>query len=182
MTDFNAILFAQITDLQGRVSKQDVAIAALKAEVDRLTSKTVQWTPGVRTPIAPTSKKMPDTPVKGPNPRTNPKQSIPYPTLGMTDVLNEGETVYMEIRITDGTATAICSFDGTNLTVTECELSTKMIGITSAKPGEILYKFRDALVTSNLTKEFELAPWKLCFVTRNGVKKSLQELRNDVSK
>ena len=185
MTDFNAILFAQITDLQGRVSKQDAVITALKAEVDRLSTThnapiIPQWVPpGIRTPNAPTNKKMPDRPVKGPNQRTRPAVSIPYPTMSISDVLNTDETVYMEIRTgKDSFATAVCNFDGTDLTVSESELATSIIGLKSSKPGEILYKFMEALHTSgHISKTFGIAPWKLCFVKREGVKKSLEELR-----
>lgn len=184
MTDFNAILFAQITDLQGRVSKQDAVITALKAEVDRLSMTrtphiqphiTPQWVPS--TPNAP--KKTPDAPVKGPNPRTKPKVSIPYPTMSISDVLNTDETVYMEIRNgKDSFTTAICNFDGTDLTVLEAELAESIVGLKSSKPGEILYKFMEALHTAgHINKTFGIAPWKLCFVKRDGVKKSLEELR-----
>ena len=194
MTDFNAIMLAQITDLQMRVSKQDTVITALKAEVDRLTGSTnsmiriapqsTQWVPpGLRnapsTPNAPTNKKMPDTPVKGPNLRTKPKVSIPYPTMSISDVLNTDETVYMEIRNgKDSMTTAVCNFDGTDLTVLEAELAESIIGLKSSKPGEILYKFMEALHTAgHINKTFGIAPWKLCFVKRDGVKKSLEELR-----
>lgn len=182
MTDFNAILFAQITDLQGRVSKQDTVIAALKAEIDRLSmthahtphTPQTQWIP--KTPNAPTNKKMPDAPTKGPNPRT--KVSIPYPTMSISDVLNTDETVYIEIRNGDGFTTAVCNFDGTDLTVTEAELATSIVGLKSSKPGEILYKFMESLhKDGHISKTFGIAPWKLCFVKRNGVKKNLEELR-----
>ena len=194
MTDFNAILFAQITDLQGRVSKQDAVITALKAEVDRLsmtrnapitpqwvprTSNTPppQWVPG--TPNASINKKTPDAPVKSQNMRTRPQVSIPYPTMSISDVLNTDETVYMEIRNgKDSFTTAVCNFDGTDLTVLEAELATSIVGLKSSKPGEILYKFMESLHTAgHISKTFGIAPWKLCFVKRDGVKKSLEELR-----
>jgi hypothetical protein len=51
----------------------------------------------------------------------------------------------------------------------------------SSKPGEILYKFIDELKSSgHIKKTFTIAPWKLCFVERDGVKKSLEELRTTV--
>ena len=187
MTDFNAILFAQITDLQGRVSKQDTVIAALKAEIDRLSmtqpqtlqtlqTPQTQWIP--KTPNAPTNKKMPDAPTKGSNPN-RPKVSIPYPTMSISDVLNTDETVYMEIRNgKDSFTTAVCNFDGTDLTVMEAELATSIVGLKSSKPGEILYKFMESLhKDGHISKTFGIAPWKLCFVKRNGVKKNLEELR-----
>jgi len=190
MTDFNTILFAQITDLQGRVSKQDAVITALKAEVDRLSMTriaphsvpqgvphiTPQWVP--HTPNS-TSKKTPDAPFKGPNPRAKPKVSVPYPTMSISDVLNTDETVYMEIRTgKDSFTTAVCIFDGTDLTVNEAELATTIVGLKSSKPGEILYKFMESLhKDGHISKTFGIAPWKLCFVKREGTKKSLEELR-----
>ena len=182
MTDFNTIILSQITDLQGRISKQDTIISELKTEIDRLSMtpqwvpKTPQWVP--KTPNAPTNKKMPDTPVKGPNPNSM-KVSIPYPTMSISDVLNTDETVYMEIRNgKDSFTTAVCNFDGTDLTVKEAELATSIIGLKSSKPGEILYKFMESLhKDGHISKTFGIAPWKLCFVKRHGVKKSLEELR-----
>ena len=182
MTDFNAILFAQITDLQGRVSKQDAVITALKAEVDRLSSKSTipltQWTPS--TPVK-THPQTPNAPVKGPNPRTRTKVSIPYPTMSISDVLKKGETVSVEIRTgKDSFASAICSFDGKDLTIIEADLAKPIIGLKTSKPGEILYKFMEELHTGeHISKKFECAPWKLCFVTRDGNKKCLEELRDE---
>ena len=243
MTDSNATTLAQmlsqITDLQGRVSKQDSIITDLKSEIDKLSMtrnplvpQPNQWIPQPnqwipqhmvpphmvhqhmvpqpmvpqpmiprhmvsqpmvpqpmvpqpmvpqpmvpRTPPNTTNKKMPGAPVKGPNP--NPKCSIPHPTMSISDVLNTDETVYMEIRNgKDSITTAVCNFDGTDLTVLEAELAESIIGLKSSKPGEILYKFMEALhKDGHITKTFGIAPWKLCFVKRNGVKKSLEELR-----
>jgi len=179
MTDFNTIMFAQITDLQCRVSKQDSIIATLKEEIERLSSKSTtsnQWTPS--TPVK-TRPQMPNAPVKGQNPRTRPKVSIPYPTMSISDVLTNGETISVEIRTgKDSFASAICTFDGKDLLVTEAELAKSIVGLKTSKPGEILYKFMDELFThEHITKKFECAPWKLCFVTRDGIKKCLEELR-----
>lgn len=135
-----------------------------------------QWIP--RTPPQPTNKKMPDTPVKGRGP-FKPKVAVPYPTMSISDVLNTDETVYMEIRTgKDSVTTAVSTFDGTNLTITEAELAKSIIGLSSPKPGEILYKFMESLhKDGHIDKTFGIAPWKLCFVKRDGVKKSLEELR-----
>jgi len=181
MTDFSTIILAQLTDLQARVSKLETSNSALKAEVDRLNSMratsatsatTTQWahTPKtIRTPSAP------NAPVKGRIER--PKVSIPYPTMGMADVLAKDETVNFEIKTKNGDAIAVCNFDGTDLTVTECEKVSSIVGLKSSKPGDILYKFRDSLVELDLCSKFECPPWRRCFVTRDGVKKSLEELR-----
>lgn len=182
MSDFNTIILAQITDLQGRVSKQDAVITALKAEVDKLSDKStiqpIQWYPS--TPTKPkTHPQPPNAPTKGPNPYTKSKISIPYPTMSISDVLTKGEDVYVEIRTgKDSFANAICSFDGKDLIVTEAEFAKSIVGLKSSKPGEILYKFMEELfIAEHITKKFECAPWKLCFVKRDGVKQSLEELR-----
>jgi hypothetical protein len=53
-----------------------------------------------------------------------------------------------------------------------------MVGVQSAKPGEILYQFIDALKESgHLKRSFTIAPWKLCTVVRDGQTQTLEELR-----
>jgi hypothetical protein len=55
------------------------------------------------------------------------------------------------------------------------------VGKKTAKPGEILYKFIDELKnTGHIKRTFTIAPWRLCFVERDGVRKSLEELRSTV--
>lgn len=110
---------------------------------------------------------------------------IPRPTMSLSDVLKENEQVTIVVHTGKGAdsefidTTAIASFDGTDLTVNECEEVKSLVGMKSAKPGEILYKFIDELKKSGtIQKTFTIAPWKLCFVTRNGVRMSLEELRN----
>lgn len=178
MTDFSTIILAQLTDLQARVSKLETSNSSLKAEVDRLNSMRApsapsQWAP--HTPKTGRTPSAPNAPVKGRAER--PKVSIPYPTMGMADVLAKDETVNFEIKTKNGDAIAVCNFDGTDLTVTECEMASSIVGLKSSKPGDILYKFRDSLVELDLCSKFECPPWRRCFVTRDGVKKSLEELR-----
>ncbi len=105
--------------------------------------------------------------------------------MALSDVLEKDETVTIQVgtgKRADGaftytTATAV--FDGTDLTVTECELAESIVGMKSSKPGEILYKFIDELKTKgHITKTFTIAPWKLCSVTRNGTKMTLEQLRS----
>lgn len=109
------------------------------------------------------------------------------PTMNLSDVLKENEEVTIVVHtgkdetgeFTDTTATA--SFDGTDLTVIECELVSSLVGMKSSKPGEILYKFIDELKTAgHIKKTFTIAPWKLCFVERDGVRQSLEQLRTTV--
>jgi len=115
------------------------------------------------------------------------REKAPHPTMALSDVLHNNEVVTIQVgtgKDTDGnftntTATAI--FDGTDLNVTECSLAPSLISMKSSKPGEILYKFIDELKNSgHIKKTFSIAPWRLCFVDRDGVKKTLEELRNTV--
>jgi hypothetical protein len=120
-------------------------------------------------------------------PRTRPKvaaESAPHPTMALSDVLNSDEQVTIQVHTgkdEEGNfvdATALATFDGTNLCVSDCELVASLVGMKSAKPGEILYKFIDELKTAgHIKRTFSIAPWKLCFVTRNGVQQSLEDLR-----
>jgi hypothetical protein len=123
-----------------------------------------------------------------PRPKVAPTGDKPArPTMSLSDVLKENEEVTIVVHtgkdesgeFTDTTATA--TFDGTDLTVTECELVGSLVGMKSSKPGEILYKFIEELKTGgHLKRTFTIAPWKLCFVERDGVRQSLEQLRNTV--
>ena len=149
------------------------AVYCLKHKMEEGLSSPTQWAP--HTPKTGRTPSAPNAPVKGRIER--PKVSIPYPTMGMADVLAKDETVNFEIKTKNGDAIAVCNFDGTDLTVTECEKVSSIVGLKSSKPGDILYKFRDSLVELDLCSKFECPPWRRCFVTRDGVKKSLEELR-----
>lgn len=75
--------------------------------------------------------------------------------------------------------TALATFDGTELTVTQCDLVSSLVGFKSAKPGEILYKFIDGLLEAgHIKRKFTIAPWKLCSVVRNEQKVTLDQLRD----
>jgi hypothetical protein len=111
----------------------------------------------------------------------------PRPTMSLADVLHKDEQVTILVHTGKDEAgnfidsTAFATFDGTDLNVTECEQVASLVGLKSAKPGEILYKFIEALHASgHIKRTFTIAPWKLCFVERNGVKQSLEELRTIV--
>ena len=111
----------------------------------------------------------------------------PHPTMTLADVLEKDEEVTMEVRTgkdeegNDTQATVVANFDGTDLVVTECELAESLVGKKTAKPGEILYKFIDELKNSgHIKRTFTIAPWRLCFVERDGVRKSLEDLRQTV--
>jgi hypothetical protein len=219
--DYTPVLLAQLTDLQMRVTKQDATIAALKAEVERLTGHSLAVPDTMRTSVPLRSHESGDVrraqrgagtsnrpnggagrpPRDGDRaprtngasaPRSRPKvapagEKSERPTMSLSDVLEENEIVTIQVgtgkdaegKFTYTTATA--SFDGTDLTVNECELVESLVGMKSSKPGEILYKFIDELKSAgHIKRTFTIAPWKLCFVERDGVRKSLEDLRNTV--
>ncbi len=124
-----------------------------------------------------------------PRPRVAPtegdKASGGRPSMTLADVLKKDEEVSMEVRTgkddegNDTHATVEATFDGSDLVVEECELVPSLVGMKSAKPGEILYKFIDELKSAgHIKRTFTIAPWRLCFVERGGARKSLEELRS----
>jgi hypothetical protein len=81
---------------------------------------------------------------------------------------SEGKPVYATCRST---------FDGSVLTVVESEVAPSLIGHQSNKPGVLLYQFMDALKASGqLKRSFTIAPWKLCYVVREGKTHTLEAL------
>jgi hypothetical protein len=205
--DYTPVLLAQLTDLQMRVTKQESIISALQAEVEKLSGHTLNVSHTMKTSIplrshdsytsqtrTPTRAPRTDTHHKTDTPRSRPKvakNDVPpkssHPVMSLSDVLNKDETVTIQVgtgKDAEGNFTytyAVASFDGTELIVNECELAKSIVGMKSSKPGEILYKFIDELKTAgHIKKTFTIAPWRLCFVERGGIKKSLEELRNVV--
>lgn len=212
VVDYTPVLLAQLTDLQMRVTKQDATIAALKAEVERLTGRSVAVsdpsTMRTSVPLRPSAheykprdsrprptrdgdSRPPRTTGAG-APRSRPKvasdaDKTARPTMSLSDVLKANEEVTIQVgtgKDAEGNftyTTAQATFDGTDLNVTECDLVGSLVGMKSSKPGEILYKFIDELKNGgHIKKTFSIAPWKLCFVVRNGVRQSLEELRTTV--
>jgi hypothetical protein len=104
--------------------------------------------------------------------------------MTIQDVLQANEQV--TIRVNKGKdgegkmiqTTCVTRFDGNNLKVEECELVPSLNGMTTSKPGEILYKFIEGLhQNGHIERVFTTAPWKLCFVERDGQCLSLEQLR-----
>ena len=202
MTELNAVL-SQLSDLQTRLSNQEATIASLKLQVERGHSvspmrlsvplndgrphgprRDLRDLRDHRDPRIPRVPRDPHIPRVPRDPRD--RVSSPYPTLGLSDVIHKNELVTIEIKtgLVDGVqsySTALALFDGVNLQVTECNLVESLVGLKSSKPGEILYKFMEALKEGGHIKNtFGIAPWRLCFVERNGVRVSLEELRATV--
>jgi len=218
--DYTPVLLAQLTDLQMRVTKQDATIAALKADVERLTGHSVcvsdASTMRTSVPLRPSAQEYkprndfrPRSPlvprdardVRGGGaggasaPRSRPRVAgtnsgdavHKHPTMSLSDVLKKDESVTIQVgtgKDAEGKftyTTAQATFDGTDLTVTACELVEPLVGMKSSKPGEILYRFIDELKNAgHITKTFTIAPWRLCSVVRNGSTMTLEQLRSNV--
>jgi hypothetical protein len=102
----------------------------------------------------------------------------------LSDILQNNEDVTFTINTGKNaqgaftTTTAVAVFDGTNLTVKACADIPSLVGLTSSKPGEILYKFMNELKEANLiTRTFQALPWRLCSVERDGQRETLSNLR-----
>lgn len=102
----------------------------------------------------------------------------------LSDLLQEGEE--MSLRIIVGTgedgyamySTCVTRFDGSTLHVISCEDVPEMVKKSSEKPGELLYQFMNKLhQKGKLRRTFSIAPWKLCYVQRDGKWVSLNRLR-----
>jgi len=124
---------------------------------------------------------------RDPRDRRGPRVSTPHPTLTLSDVISNNEKVTIQIKTgvddngVQSFTTALTVFDGTCLEVVECALANSLVGMKSSKPGEILYRFMEELKEGGHIKStFGIAPWRLCFVERNGVRVSLEELRATV--
>ena len=196
--DYTPIVLAQLTDLQGRVTKQDAVIAALLTTVERLSGQTITVSDTMRTSVplrshdSATSFKRGRPQVAGVRPQVakgraplKPKDSQAYPSVSLSDVLSKDEHVTIQVgtgKDTDGKfvyTSALAIFDGSDLVVTECPLVASLVGMKSSKPGEILYKFIDELKSSgHIKRTFTIAPWKLCSVERNGKTMTLEEVRS----
>ena len=196
--DYTPIVLAQLTDLQGRVTKQDAVIAALLTTVERLSGQTITVSDTMRTSVplrshdSATSFKRGRPQVAGVRPQVakgrapfKPKDSQAYPSVSLSDVLSKDEHVTIQVgtgKDADGKfvyTSALAIFDGSDLVVTECPLVASLVGMKSSKPGEILYKFIDELKSSgHIKRTFTIAPWKLCSVERDGKTMTLEEVRS----
>jgi hypothetical protein len=106
--------------------------------------------------------------------------------VALSDLLEENEQVTFRVIVAKDSegnpqyTTAVATFDGSQLTVTESQLAPSLVQQQSSKPGELLYMFIDALKENgHLKRTFTVAPWKLCFVEREGQLVTLEQLRRD---
>ena len=202
--DYTPVLLAQLTDLQMRVTTQDAVIAALKTEVERLSGRPIIVSDAstIRTsvPLRPNMYERHSSAIgirEHNNGGTSAIRSRPrlvssgtsqkYPTMSLSDVLKKDENVTIQVGTGRDSSskgaytTAEAVFDGTDLTVTKCELIESLVGMKSSKPGEILFKFIDELKSAgHINKTFAIAPWRLCSVVRDGTKMTLEQLRSTV--
>ena len=113
-------------------------------------------------------------------PNTTQDQPAPIP---LSEILTAGEVVTFGIftgRDENGikTSTVLATFDGTDLTVTECDTVRSLVGLKTAKAGEILFKFMNGLKEAGLIERtFNALPWRLASVQRDGQKVTLAQLR-----
>jgi hypothetical protein len=108
--------------------------------------------------------------------------------VSLSDILTTNEEVTFYVNTGKDAkgeftkSTVVTTFDGTNLTVTHCDHVSSLVGLQTQKPGEILYKFIEELKNGNhIKRTFSVAPWKLCYVIRDGQTLTLDQLRNKLS-
>jgi hypothetical protein len=104
--------------------------------------------------------------------------------IALSELLNHGEVVTFGIHTgrdaSGGMTTSLltATFDGTTLNVTGCDSVSSLVGLQTAKPGEILFKFMHGLVDAGLLQRtFNALPWRLASVMRNGLPVTLAQLR-----
>jgi hypothetical protein len=116
--------------------------------------------------------------------RPAPKKAFDVLSVPLSAVLHPSEEVIFRIIIRKDQngqneyAVLVAVFDGSQLVVAGCETAPSLIGLASVKPGEILYRFMEALKENGLLRRsFTVAPWRLCSVVREGREETLEELR-----
>lgn len=113
--------------------------------------------------------------------RRKPEDLISVP---LSSVLRESEEVSFRIILRKDEAgqpvhaVLVARFDGEKLVVSQSEHVPSLVGMTSVKPGEILYRFMEGLKEVGLLKRsFTVAPWRLCSVVREEGEVTLEGLR-----
>jgi len=187
-----------VLNLQQRVAYMENALGFLTNEVQRLSQINGPATQGFQTaiPLQPARRVYASRPSQASHTSQAIRPShasqlqvshedVP-PPMALSEILTNGEQVTFGIhtgRNGSGSVTTsflISTFDGTNLTVNECDTVPSLVGLSTSKPGEILFKFMHGLVDAgHLQRSFNALPWRLATVTRDGQKITLAQLRRD---
>jgi hypothetical protein len=193
----------KISNLQSAVASLTASVATLTAEVAHLSGKSFPpQTMKTSIPLLPmrqsTTRTFNRAPEAGRRPyremqnrATQPAQAAPSSQaaqaprmIALSDILVADEDVTFYVNTGNDSngnltqTTAVASFNGTDLVVSTCDLVPSLVGLQTQKPGEILYKFIEELKNANhIKRTFSVAPWKLCYVVRNGQQQTLDELR-----
>jgi hypothetical protein len=116
-----------------------------------------------------------------------PRQSEEMIQTNLADILKEGEVTTFSIttgKMPSGALiqeTAKAVFDGSQLTVIECQAVPDLLDLKTAKPGEILFKFMHELKDKGMiSRTFNALPWRHCTVERDGQRLSLSQLRKNL--
>jgi hypothetical protein len=183
-----------LTDLQNRLTVAEAAIAALTAQVHYLSGHHTQVKTAIPLQSVQARGRVSYNGRGGYNGRDSASSARSdaqpqndqenWAPTALSDILQNNEDVTFTINTGKNaqgaftTTTAVAVFDGTNLTVKACADIPSLVGLTSSKPGEILYKFMNELKEANLiTRTFQALPWRLCSVERDGQRETLSNLR-----
>jgi hypothetical protein len=187
----------KITEMQNTIASLNATVATLMTEVARLSNKSARPQHVMKTsiPLLPMQQAQPVRIPRIPqdmgrtsygdmNRADDQKQQKTRSPIPLSTILSNNEEVTFFVYMGKDSqgqmlrTTAVTTFDGQQLKVTDCELASSLVGMTTQKPGEILYRFIDELKNGgHIKRTFSVAPWKLCFVKRNGVEITLDQLR-----
>jgi hypothetical protein len=182
---------SNLTELHHRLVVAEGAIASLTAEIARLSGASYRGST-MKTSVALRPAQQ-DNHFRGRLPYQESRFSQRAPrdsqqeevTVSLSDLLQENEEVTIQVNTgkdSDGnfiTAKAVAVFNGNKLTITKCETVPSLVKVESVKPGELLYKFINELKESGqISRTFTVAPWRLCSVSRDGVRSTLSDLRS----
>jgi hypothetical protein len=105
----------------------------------------------------------------------------PMPQFSVSDLLNEGEEVIFEIKLSrDDTTNVTCKaqYSDGGFTITGAEHVGDFVGQTFDKAGAILFKYIEMLQAKGLYKwaTVKIKPWRLGHVVRDGNIITLEQL------
>jgi hypothetical protein len=180
----------KIAEMQKTIEWLSVTVNALVQEVSRLAYASKSG-PVMKTsiPLLPTQPAHVHGVQKGRRPYGELRESAHavdakpvHAPVPLSTLLKVGEEVTFFVYVEDGRERirvfVHTTFDGTHLTVNKCDLVPELEGMNTQKPGEILYKFIEELKKNGcLKRTFSVAPWKLCYVVRDGAEVTLDQLR-----